>query len=530
MFFPFSDPVRLRLLTVLPIAAALLALAYPVLARRGGRTSWRVYDLLLLLVVVLGFGAYTNSNWERRRYFNPYEFFHYYVGAKYARELGYTRLYDAAVLVDREQGIVHRSPEITDLGALAGRPGPEYKRLRDVYREEAAIRAPFTPERWRAFAGDVAFFRDQLDPQVWERELLDKGYNATPVWTSIGGLLAGAVPTSNAAGMRALAWIDVLLLALAFAAVGWAFGHRPMLFALAFYLTHYCTGHAHFRAAFLRTDWFTALVVAVCCLRRGFPAAAGALTAHAALSRVFPALFVSWAVFQLAWSWLRRPRPVPQPCAGRTARQGPAAPLVRYLTGFALAAAVLFGASLVHGGGLAPWKEFASKIAEHDERPASDTVGFRNVFLWTAAFDESQGQELRTRFEERRSWWWACQALFAATVAWVLREKPAHEALALGFALVYFAAAPAYYYYALLLVPLLYCAGALERPARAIGLALLFGTSVYARAIHPGREMTLEFSFRLSVAFGLVVLFLLASAALERRSEFAAALPELHHP
>jgi hypothetical protein len=503
--YPFDESTRQALLLVLPAALILLALAVPWLERRGSRALTRLHMALLGLVCLLGFGVYTNQNWEKRRYFNPYEFFHYYVGAKYARELGYTRLYDAAVLVDRETGFVHEARELANLGAQYG--GPEFKRLSAVYAEEAAIRAPFTEARWAEFTRDVAFFRAELGPPMWDQLLHDKGYNATPAWTLAGGTLANLVPLESAFGLGALIALDPLFLLLACASVAWAFGPRAMLFTLALYLTHYCTSHAHFRAAFLRTDWLVALVVSVCCLKKERPLLAGALLAWAALSRVFPLLLALGPLSVLAWSLWKR--------------TGARRAALRFAAGGLVVGSSVFGLTLARGG-LEPWQEFQAKIVEHDERPASDTVGFRKLFLWTVDFRKDQGPEIRALFERRQPVWWVCQLSFAALLAWTTRKRPLHAALCLSFPLLWFFASPAYYYYAFLVVPLLYCVEYPERPTRAIGLALVFATGLSARLFHAGPTFGEHFAFKLSIVMGVLALYLVFCTVLDARGEDAA--------
>lgn len=498
--YPFDEDTRQALLWILPAALVGLALAVPWVERQARRALTRAHLALLALVCLLGFGLYTNQNWQRGRYFNPYEFFHYYVGAKYARELGYTRLYDACVLVNRETGFVHRGRDIANLSAHRG--GPEYKRLGAVYAEEAAIRAPFTPERWSEFARDVAFFRDQLTPALWEQLLHDKGYNATPLWTLVGSTLAGLVPARAGPALWLLAALDPLLLAAALACVAWAFGARTMLFALALYLTHYCTSHAHFRAAFLRTDWLAALLAAMALLGKQRAFAAGVLVAWAALVRVFPLLFACGPLAVLLWSLLRRDE-----------RARPAA---RFAAGLALGAALLFGLTLLQGG-LEPWREFQAKIIEHDQRPASDTLGARHLFLWTLDFEIDEGPAIRARFEQRKLAWFALQGGVAVLVAWVARRKPLEQALALGFVLVWSLASPAYYYYALLAVPLVALAARAGSWIHAVGLALVFATSLGARAVHGGPMFLEHFAFKLSAIMGVLALYQLASAAWESR-------------
>lgn len=500
--YPFSEPVRQALFYVLPAAAIGLALAVPWVERRGTRAR-RAHLGLLALTALLGFLLWSNQNWERRRYFNPYEFFHYYVGAKYAPELGYRRLYDAAVLVDRETGFVSRSKDLANLSAHLG--GPEFKRRGAVHAEAEAIRAPFTPARWEEFRRDVVFFREALTPGMWEQLLHDKGYNATPAWTLVGGFLARRAPLGSPA-FGLLVLLDPLLMASGFALIAWAFGLRAMLFAVTLVFTHYATSHAHFRAAFLRTDWLVALVASACCLAKGRPLLGGAALAWATLSRVFPVLFALGPLGVLI-AHLRGP-----PEARRAAQ--------RFVLGGVLLGGTVLALTLAQGG-LEPWREFQAKIVEHDQRPASDTIGFKKLFLWTIDFAQGEAAAIRARFEERRALWWSLQAAGAVALALFLRRRPLDEALCLSYPFVWLAASPAYYYYALLLVPALWGAARLARPARAVALALVFATSLCARAFHGGPTFQGHFAFKLSLVMGLLALGLLVCARLERTDDDA---------
>src|SRR5207247_7331960 len=113
----------------------------------------------------------------------------------------------------------------------------------------------------------------------------------------------------------------------------------------------------------------------------------GALFAWAALTRVFPLLFALGPLAVLAWSLWKRTD---------TRRAA-----LRFAAGGVLVGASVVGLTLARDGlehGLDSWREFQAKIVEHDERPASDTVGFRNLFLWTVDFRQDQGHELRALF------------------------------------------------------------------------------------------------------------------------------------
>src|SRR5262245_65092133 len=91
-------------------------------------------------------------------FFHFHEFFHYYLGAKYVPELGYTGLYDCVAAVDVERG---KSYEIStywirDLRTNELRRGPENLDY------AAQCRNRFSPERWAAFKADTTWLLEHM--------------------------------------------------------------------------------------------------------------------------------------------------------------------------------------------------------------------------------------------------------------------------------------------------------------------------------------------------------------------------------
>src|SRR5262249_5479364 len=148
----------------------------------------------------------------------------YYLSAKYFRELGYSRLYEADVAAYRED---------TNAAALPGdKPMRNLRTLRDstVAEQQARIeetRARFSPERWDAYKRDVRHFRTVMGDNDYFETMLDFGPNATPVWMSIGALLFGAFQPSERV-FTATGAMDLVLLLVTFVAIGRTFGIRTM--------------------------------------------------------------------------------------------------------------------------------------------------------------------------------------------------------------------------------------------------------------------------------------------------------------
>lgn len=477
---------------VLPALAIALILLRFALARRPRAPALPPRPLVaaLALLAALAPLVWTNFfNWHYGSYLNTYEFFHYYLGSKYADEVGYFDLYEAVLVADAETGLLYRPPDrsLRDLRTYGG------VTIRDVLARAGAVRARFSEARWAELVGDVSFFKSRMGPD-WIEVLRDHGYNATPVWSMlVGGLLTNRVPTTSSAGMLALALLDVVLLLGATAAVAWAFGLWSGLLMLVFLVSSYMLAHVHLKGALLRTDFAVCLVLATCLLKKGkAPAAAGALVAYATLSRIFPAIFLFGPTVKLVWE-LR---------AHRRKALSPKNPSVRILAGFAVTLLLLCGASLIWGGGMERWRDFAGKITLHRTVYNHWNVGFTSVAI--ARFDRpgaTRVEAILARPLEARRWPGPVyydpadlknravpirlvQLAALALGIFAVRRLGDAQALAFGFVPGFFLVAPTYYYYLILLLPFLFFAAIERTLPGTLGLAYLFLTGLLGFAFY----------------------------------------------
>jgi hypothetical protein len=494
--------VRLQGFYLLPSLAIVLIVLRFAVSRRplspGSRGRPRLHRGLLAAMIALAALTplvWTNFfNWHYGGFLNTHEFFHYYLGSKYAPEIGYFDLYNAVLVADAETGLKYRPPD----GGLRDLRTYQPTTIDAVLAQADRHRSRFSEERWQEWVKDVTFFKSRMGPG-WTEVLRDHGYNATPVWSMlVGGLLTGRVSTDSAAGMTALALLDVLLLAAALGAVAWAFGTWPALLMAVFLASSYLLAHVHLKGALLRTDFAVCLVVATCLLKKGkTPVLAGALIGYAALSRLFPAVFLFGPAVQLAFA-LREP--AGELVAGRGARAialaraavAKTVPRTHVLlfTGFATAVLVLVAVSLIPPGGTARWGDFARKIALHRTTYNHWNVGFTSVAI--ARFDPPRSPN---RSPEAQAWPGAIhyrledvedrapfirlgQLLALALCILAVRSLPPAAALAFGFVPGFFLVAPTYYYYIVLLLPFLFFACFFETLDGTLGLAYLFLTGL----------------------------------------------------
>lgn len=298
-----------------------------------------------------------------------HDVFHYYVGAKYHRELGYALLYRCTAVAEAEDGreAEVRQRQMRDLVTL------RIVLAAEALADPAACRARFSDERWRAFREDVSRFRAGLPEAKWRETQTDHGYNPSPAWTVTTGALARVAPSTDT-GLRALALLDVLLLLGAVAALHRAFGLRVAALALILWGTQEPAKFTWIAFAMGRTDWLFLLVASLSLLRLRRPALAGAALGCAAMMRVFPAIGLLGVVLAGVASPAIRARFAP-------ARR-------RFVAGF-LAAAVALVALGGAVAGPSSWMEWAHHLRRHTAGASSNDVGLGVI----VAFDRSHRLE-----------------------------------------------------------------------------------------------------------------------------------------
>jgi len=255
------DTFRILLTIKAALAGAvILWLLFDELCRARGRKKARVFlAVVLILICGVAVGAYFDFGRYPKfgRFMNPHDFYHYYLGSKYSREVGYLYLYECVTVATWENTgqLKHRGVRRMD--------DYTYTSGESVVREAEKYRRLFSHERWEAFKKDVGFFDEQLGRR-FVMVTQDMGYNPTPVWNMVARAITNRVSTRH---IGLLVYLDLALIALMFFAVWAAFDFRTALLALAFFCTCFPMSYTHSRGGFLRLDWVMMLVMAVCALK-----------------------------------------------------------------------------------------------------------------------------------------------------------------------------------------------------------------------------------------------------------------------
>jgi hypothetical protein len=414
-------------------------------AKRTVRACWSKGIALGLAVIALG-AYFRYGDYGYVDFYHRHEFFHYYLGPKYNREVGYERLYACVAIAQAESGQINevKVRKMMDLATDVLVPA------KGALEHPEACRDHFTSERWASFKSDVRFFRSTSSLDSWNGMQTDHGYNPPPVWTAIGYFWSTLAPPS-VAYFKFLASFDLLLWGGMFGAVYWAFGWRVFAVAAVYFGCQAAAEYSWTGGAFLRQDWLFWLVLSACLVRKRWFALGGAAFAFATLLRAFPGvLLVGWIVVMGAHFWRHR----------SFARHH-----VRVLAGGIAATAVLVTLSIAVTGPRA-YSDFYRHIQVHNHAPLSNNMGVATVlsqsyagrmaFNWSPkAFDPVLAwQELRRdRLHAMRPLQIVLVlALGVAFVAVVRRVKSLWIAQVLALSVVIAAVELTDYYYSMFLL------------------------------------------------------------------------------
>ena len=316
----------------------------------------------------------------RGTWLHHYDMRTYFPIAKYFPELRFDGVYAASVLAVADG----KNLDLFDGQPLRDLRTHVLTNVRDAKPHLLEVRARFSPERWALFLEDMQYFRRAMGDGGFLGSMNDHGGNATPVWfLSARAIFAGA-PASDATLWRGVV-ADLVLLALAFLALGWAFGARTALLGITIFgaMDFYQFGSNWFGAT-LRHDWLSLWAIGLALLQKRKFAMAGAAIAWSAWIRAFPAVALVTVSFPVVWVGvkllLQR-----KPLEARHAVK----PLLRVALGVIAASVVLVGLSIVVFGA-SSWVEWLHKVQTLDRDNHLNNISFRTYIsvdkrAWAAA-------------------------------------------------------------------------------------------------------------------------------------------------
>jgi hypothetical protein len=465
--------------------------------RLGQHIPARLKRNIAIAFTVLGFGVYFdyfNPNTRYSEYYHRHEFYHYYLGSKFFREVGYTQLYECTAIAEVElgRGANVRKRDIRDLRVNLIKPMIDTA----VFKDPKQCTSHFSKERWEAFKKDVDWFYKSAAGSYWENMVKDHGYNPPPVWTMTGKFFAN-FGVADDAFFKYLASIDVILHVGAVSLLVWAFGWRTTAIAVVFWGCNKAADFYWTGGAFLRQDWWFFLVASLCLTRKKYFFLAGFALMWSALLRIFPAIFFAgWAIMIVIHVVLRA-RGIRRSENGETGLLSYLHPSHRKLIGGALLAlAILVPASIASTGGGA-YKDFYQHTLKTLQHTAlTNHMGLESVMVhnWDGRMrflrDDNQDDPFEgwkdnrsNRFQQMKPIYFAIVAGIFGWVAWALRRtKLLWIALPLSIPLVCALSNMTCYYYSLFIV-----AAALVHVRPNLGAPMLVTAGVSSFMLWPPR-------------------------------------------
>jgi hypothetical protein len=358
------------------IGALLLLIAARWLAQRSvgdhstpAPNPVRFLRATLAALAAIAILAYFNfGSFHYPEFAHEHDIFHYFMGAKYFPELGYTKLYDCGAAAEAEAGFADRV-------LLRAQRDLQTNALIDgatVLARSADCHRLFSRALWQKFVNDVRFFANARDLDNWNRILRDHGFNASPVWIALARPIVRDIPaTSSVIGrttlpIAMLGSFDPLLLLASLGALIWAFDLTTTSVVAVVFCCNPLGDFSWVGGGFLRQLWLAALVLAVTFLRRKHWSLGGLAIAFAALLQLFPTFCVLTIACTAA---LERWRTGNWPTEGLQilASAGAMAFLLVVITPFAVQRT-------------AAWSEFAANTTKHEQTPSVNQVGLKTAF------------------------------------------------------------------------------------------------------------------------------------------------------
>lgn len=409
----------------------------------------------------VGWGVNTKSNVM----VHPWEQFHFYLGAKHQKQLGYFNLYKAAILADRETvHVLDNLPRTRDLTNFEEVP------VATALADADAVRARFSDAEWELFKADWAAMAQtwRID---WARVMTDHGNSNSPAWSIIAHPLARLVPV-GVEGQAWLGWLDMLLMIVLWLFAWQTFGHRVAAIGLLMWAAEPLV-FDYLSGSLLRWDWLFALGMAACFLKRGRYGVAGGFFGYAVATKLFPLFFGVAMLISAFFEWRKTRKIRPEH--------------VQFAKGTVLAGALAVAISAAMFGP-GTWSEYAQRIqVAQVEKYYSIQYSLKTVYLqfitsepreWAQGIFPAEIKQARPDVDinDYKFGFWVARLLFTALIAILLRRANDLEAFLLGPLLVFTWLTVNMYYWNMLGLMAMGLAMRKERPpfAMLIGLQFIF--------------------------------------------------------
>lgn len=472
---------------------------------------WKYKLTFLIILAILSVGCFFNlgvfhgTKFYQSRYTHHWEMFHYYLGSKYFKELGYFNLYNATVVADAEgNNYIESGAEITNLENYL------LTSKEKILKNAVRYKSLFSQQRWEDFRSDVKSFQDHFTPKIFTRMLKDHGYNATPVWNATVGALTSIIPAQK---IILLAFLDIFLLMIVFWVIGRVYDIETMLVSLIFFSVNFLSSFYWIGGCYLRYGWLACSVIALCMIHKGNYKTAGVLISFATAVRLFPAFLLVGVIIKTCWSIIGR-RKIPKK-------------YLHLLISFILASTIFLMYGCLPDKSMDSWKDFAQKIKLHNKMLLTNNVGLRSVILYDRSWSDfnefvnvygGSGDHFinwrnikSAELNEVKGDFLTLSMLVLLLLFFILKNKNDEESFAWGIVMVFMLLMLTCYYYSFLIMFVMIFYKRKVNLINTLHLSLLFITQIAGHMINFYDNFWLSIYFRLSVVMLIYFSYLIIS-------------------
>ncbi|HWR14943.1 MAG TPA: hypothetical protein VN577_08945 [Terriglobales bacterium] len=476
-----------------------------------GSFDWTIRRLgaSVVLLIILRMLVITHN-------YDMWGIFHYYLGAKYFPQVGYTSLYSCALEADDEAGGANRYwvHQVRDLSSY---------RIIPRANVSPCPRSNFNTQEWQTFTTDFEQTAELSNPAVLGTAFTDKGFNPPPSWVLVAKPFVTAVGALHGRANTVIFNLDLIAFAIGIFLVWHSAGTFSALLSASL-AVFYFGNFGHIGGNFLQYLWFPFLVAAVVLWRVQKPLLSGTALGVAVGLQAFPIFF---ALPLLAQGAIRILRGFPREKWSQHRM---------FAIGLAIVLLASFGAGCCAGRGVAGWREWKDKISVHRHYLDGEifNVGLPNLTATLLKGNESSATNYVTDYPntvarlnalKSSGWIYGLAGLsLLAVIVWRVGTSETSDVFAYGFLVMYAVTSSSpYYYFSLVLIPFMFWNSPVLRNYATIGATVLVAGHALFFPIYVSFSYVPHLLSELSIA--LFLIGALVFPAVEASSSKESAIP-----
>ena len=342
---------------------------------------------ILIFIIILSILNYTNfgkfhgmTAQGTPQVFHPHDAFHYVIGSKYFKQVGYERLYQSTYVALSEI-----NPEIQNSTSYYVRQMSDYRLIKgsEILKEKEIYKRYFKDEEWNEFVSDIHVFYNYLiklnqpDHSIFSI-LEDHGFNPSPLYVAVTKPILKLLPLTETT-ISYFAAFDFILLFI-FIVLLFSFCKlRTTACVIAIFGFSVSSSYEWIGGSFCRMMFLTSLGIGFILLRKS-PLFSSVFISFSVLLRIFPLFSVIGILVCSLWILLKKH---PQHLNLKNT-------VYSFFIGLFLSTTVFVLISSWSVGSLDSFLSWQSKIKTHSSFVSANSLGLPSVIAYSPAYSMQQ--------------------------------------------------------------------------------------------------------------------------------------------